>query len=80
MATTTSSNVPTTNCTEHNNLLEAEDFIKDIKGARYTQGGRYISGYADSYEELQTVVTRLAQVGGGGEEWRSRIDVRVPGL
>ena len=41
-----------------------EDLIKDIKGARYTQGGRYISGYADCYEELQAVLTRLAQVGG----------------
>ena len=80
MTTTTSSNVPTANGAECDNLLQTEDFIKDIKGARYTQGGKYISGHAESYEELETVVARHAQVGGGGEGWNSRMDGRVPGL
>ena len=64
MTTTTSSNVPTANGTQHNNLLQTEYIIKDLKGARYTQGGSYISGYADSYEELETLLIRHAQVGG----------------
>ena len=63
MATSTSSNVPTANGTEPDHFHQTEDFIKDIKGARYTQGGSYVSGYADSYEELQTLVNRHAQVG-----------------
>ena len=44
-----------------------EDFFEGIKGARYSHDGQYISGYADSFEELRTVLDRHAQVGG---RWR----------
>lgn len=68
--TTTSGSVTAVESTEleHDNIPMPEDFIKDIKGAHYSQGGKYISGHADSFEELQTVVNRHAQVG-AGEEW-----------
>ena len=43
-----------------------EDFFEGIKGACYSHYGQYISGYADSFEELLTVLDRHAQVGGRG--------------
>ena len=43
-----------------------EDFFEGIKGARYSHYGQYISGYADSFEELLTMLDRHAQVGGRG--------------
>lgn len=61
-------------------VLQTEDFIKGIKGARYTQGGRYISGYCESFEELQTLVNRHAQVGGRVGGRGTQGDGRVSGL
>ena len=41
-----------------------EDFFEGIKGVRYSHYGQYISGYADTFEELLIVLNRHAQVGG----------------
>ena len=40
-----------------------DDFFWGIKGARYSLDGKHVIGYTDSFEELQTVVNRHAQVG-----------------
>ena len=70
LTATTSGVVATTDGAEHDgNLYMPEDFFEGIKGARYSHYGQYISGYADSFEELLTVLDRHAQVcvcGGGG--------------
>ena len=72
---TASGDVATTDGAEHDgNLYMPEDFFEGIKGARYSHYGQYISGYADSFEELQTVLDRHAQVcvGGGGGTHRTK--------
>ena len=67
LTATTSGVVATTDGAEHDdNLYMPEDFFEGIKGARYSHYGQYISGYADSFEELLTVLDRHAQVGGRG--------------
>ena len=67
LTATTSGVVATTDGAEHDdNLYMPEDFFEGIKGARYSHYGQYISGYADSFEELLTVLERHAQVGGRG--------------
>lgn len=67
LTATTSGVVATTDGSEHDdNLYMPEDFFEGIKGARYSHYGQYISGYADSFEELLTVLDRHAQVGGRG--------------
>ena len=59
---TTSDNVTAAESIEHD-MSMSEDFFKGIKGAHYSQCGKYITGYADSFEELQAVVVQHAQVG-----------------
>ena len=71
---TTSDNVTAAESIEHD-MSMPEDFFQGIKGAHYSQCGKYITGYADSFEELKTVVDQHAQVGlGRGEmvvfKWR----------
>ena len=67
LTATTSGVVTTTDGAEHDgNLYMPEDFFQGIKGARYSHYGQYISGYADSFEELLTVLDRHAQVCVGG--------------
>ena len=62
-----------TDSVEHDgNLYMPKDFLKGIKGVRYSHYGQYISGYADTFEELLTVLDRHAQVGEGGREGSSR--------
>ena len=67
LTATTSGVVATADGAEHDdNLYMPEEFFEGIKGARYSHYGQYISGYADSFEELLTVLDRHAQVGGRG--------------
>ena len=71
LTATTSGVVAPTDGTEHDdNLYMPEDFFEGIKGVRYSHYGQYISGYADTFEELLTVLDRHAQVGGGEGEGR----------
>ena len=70
---TTSDNVTAAESIEHD-MSMPEDFFQGIKGAHYSQCGKYITGYAESFKELQTVVDQHAQVG-AGEGWGGGIQM-----
>ena len=57
-------NVVTDSVEHDDNLYMPGNFFEGIKGVRYSHYGQYISGYADTFEELLTVLNRHAQVGG----------------
>ena len=62
--TATTSNVITgTEDLEHDDsIYMPEEFLDGIKGPRSTVHGQYISGYADNFEELVTVLDKHAHV------------------
>lgn len=64
--TATTSNVITgTEDLEHDDsIYMPEEFLDGIKGPRSTVHGQYISGYADNFEELVTVLDKHAHITG----------------